>query len=257
MPPPRVRGEDEGSRRGKGPIRRLHMVLLPPRRRPGYAAPGGDAWSPLMPIGDRPLFEHQLALLEREGVTDIHVADARFAGALRERYETGRVGSIDVHFAPRRHDVPGRNAALRLAVHELDDDELVLCMDGNTLSGQRLAPLIRWHVRRTGLATVLLVPFAPHEAVRVDRAGTVLGFERTRVRGYWTNAGVYVLSRALLRRLGAQGDPEDRTLPLLTRERRLHGYKSHAPWLALWTTDDGDEALRLLGPSPSVPATPG
>ena len=63
---------------------------------------------------------------------------------------------------------------------------------------------------------------------------------------YWMNAGVYVLSPEIFRRLPLKGDHEDTTFPALAVEGKLFGYRSKAYWRTVDTFKDLTEAEREL-----------
>jgi NDP-sugar pyrophosphorylase family protein len=230
------------------PARGLHAVILPPIKRPGMPAPGGASWSPLMRIGGRTLFEHQLALLHTGDVTDAHIVDPDHASELRARFGRKRLDAgVQLHFPLRGRKALGRNAALQAALADVAmQDDIVVCLDANVLTTQQLRPLIRWHLRRDALATLLLVPLAPSDAFEVDRVGRVRGYTDRPVAGRWVNGGLYVVTPEFLRRLGDDGDPEETTLPALARAQRLYGLRSRAGWFAFATSEDATVAEQKL-----------
>jgi NDP-sugar pyrophosphorylase family protein len=123
----------------------------------------------------------------------------------------------------------------------------VVACNGDILTRQPLAEIIRYHERKQAVATVMLAPLrSPFGIVDVSRDGRINEFREKPELPYWVNAGIYVLSPEFFERLPEKGDHETTTFPELAAEGKLFGFKSHAYWRPVDSIKDLAEAEREL-----------
>jgi NDP-sugar pyrophosphorylase family protein len=201
----------------------------------------------MVPVAGRPIAEHQLEWLLRNGVTDVTFLCGYKAEALQEHIGDGSRFGLRVTYS-REGEPLGRGGALKHGFAGLPPGAgPVIACNGDVLTDQPLAPLLDRHLKSGALATVMLVPLRSHYGV-VDVAedGRITAFREKSELPYWINAGVYVLSRAVFARLPDKGDHETTTFPELAAEGTLFGYKSDAYWRPVDSAKDLAEAEREL-----------
>src|SRR3989304_1567009 len=105
----------------------------------------------MVPVGGRPILEHQLGWLGGGGG----------GGAWAGRSAGGR---------PR-----GRGGALRQGYALVPPGEKVIVgLNGDVLTNQPLQPMLRYHRRKMAAATVMLTPLrSPHGIAKVERGGRI------------------------------------------------------------------------------------
>jgi NDP-sugar pyrophosphorylase family protein len=136
----------------------------------------------------------------------------------------------------------GTAGALRFALPLLASDP-VLIMNGDSFCDTDLQAFWTWHAAQGAEATLLLhetVDTRRYGRVRVNVAGRVLSFdEKSDSDGAcWMNAGIYVLSRRLLRTIptGREVSLEREMFPAWI-EHGLYGYRSTGRFLDIGTPE--------------------
>lgn len=202
-----------------------------------------DRPKPMIEVAGRPILEHQIRWLAREGVTDAILLCGYKAEFIEAHFGDGSGFGLRVQYSLEEEPL-GRGGALKLGSRLLPpDEEVVLGLNGDVLTNQPLEPLLRYHRRKSASATVMLTrPRSPFGMVRRERSGRILAFEEKPLLDQWINAGVYVLSREVLGRLPERGDHETTTFPELAAEGTLYGYQSSAYWRSVDTFKDLTEA---------------
>ena len=223
------------------------LILAGGERASGEAAEELGLATPMSKLGGKPILEHQIDILRDQAITNVLILAGDEIDAIQEHFGDGSRFGVEVGYAVD-YEPAGRSGALRRAFELVPTgDEFVLAMNGDMLSLQPLRPLIRSHVRRAALATMMLVPLVSrYGIVGLDRQGRVTGFAEKPLLRQWANGGLYVLATEFFRRLEDSGDPETVTFPRLAEEGSLSGFKSRAYWRSIETKADlADVAAEL------------
>ena len=201
----------------------------------------------MIPVAGRPIVEHQLDWLHASGVTDVVILCGYRADVLKDHVGDGRRFGVSVQYSIEAEPL-GRGGALRQGYAFVPPGErLVVACNGDILTNQPLAEVIRYHGRKQAAATVILAPLrSPFGIVDVERDGRVTEFREKPDLPYWINAGIYVLAPEFFQRLPEKGDHETTTFPQLAAEGRLFGFKSRAYWRPVDSIKDLKEAEREL-----------
>ena len=142
----------------------------------------------------------------------------------------------------------GRGGALRNAFEFASlDDEFVVATNGDILTNQEIAPMVKFHIKSKVLATILLKDLvSPYGIVDLDEANLVRSFTEKPTLPFSFNAGVYIFSRKIFSRFPVQGDHETMLFPELASESKIGGYKCTAYWQSVESQKDIIEAERIL-----------
>jgi NDP-sugar pyrophosphorylase family protein len=202
---------------------------------------------PMIEVAGRPILEHQVRWLVDQKVTDIVLLCGYKAEVIEEHFGNGDRFGVRVQYS--LEDEPlGRGGALKQGARLIQTPmESVLALNGDVLTNQPLAPLLRYHSQKESAATVMLTRLhSPYGIVRQDRGGRIVSFDEKPLLPHWINAGVYVLSPSFFERLPARGDHEVTTFPELAAEGKLYGYRSRAYWRSVDTFKDLTDATQEL-----------
>ncbi|HXG36854.1 MAG TPA: nucleotidyltransferase family protein [Dehalococcoidia bacterium] len=207
-----------------------------------------DRPKPMIEIAGRPILDYQVTWLVGQGISDIALLCGYKAEVIKDYFGTGDKWGVRIHYSLEREPL-GRGGALRQAYSGLSlQGQPVVALNGDTLFGQALKPVIAFHRRKNAIATVILSPLSsPYGIVRVSRAGAISSFVEKPLLPHWVNSGAYILSPEFFDRLPERGDHETATFPQLAREGKLFGYRSKAYWRPIDTVKDIREAERELG----------
>jgi NDP-sugar pyrophosphorylase family protein len=202
-----------------------------------------DRPKPMIQVAGKPILEHQIRWLAGQGISDAVFLCGYKAEVIQEHFGDGSRFGLRVHYS--LEDEPlGRGGALKLGAQLVPPgDDLIVALNGDTLTDQPLTPLLRYHRRKGAVATVMLTRLrSPYGIARRDRAGRIVAFDEKPLLPHWMNAGVYVLAPEFFRRLPQRGDHETTTFPELAAEGKLFGYLSRAYWRSIDTFKDLTEA---------------
>src|SRR3990172_5124182 len=202
-----------------------------------------DRPKPMIEVAGTPILEYQIRWLAREGVSDAVLLCGYKAEIIQRHFGDGSRFGLRVHYS--LEDEPlGRGGALKLGARLLPPDEdAVIALNGDILTNQPLAPLLRYHRRKDAAATVMLTRLrSPYGVTRLDSSGRITAFDEKPLLPHWINAGLYVVSREFLHRLPDRRDPATSARPALAAGGRLYGYRSRAYWRTVETFKDLTEA---------------
>ncbi len=192
---------------------------------------------PMVPVANRPMMEHVVALLVRHGLRDIVVTVAFQANAIRTYFGDGAELGVHMAYATEEHPL-GTAGSVRNAMDELDEPFVVI--SGDVLTDIDLSELIRFHSSHAAVATVALkamdnpVDFG----VVITRADGSI--ERFLEKPTWgqvfsdtVNTGCYVLDPSIFDAIppGQAVDFSGEVFPqLLAEGRRLFGWVAEGYW---------------------------
>lgn len=158
----------------------------------------------LLDVGGRPLAEHQIRLLQRYGIRDIHLTvRARDLELFRERLGTGESLGVTLCYHAERAPL-GTAGGVAAIAGGLGATFLVLY--GDVMVHMDLKALTRFHRSRKAAATLVVHPTdhpLDSDLVEMDDAGRIKAFHpKPRPRKSYCrnlgNAAVYALSRDVL-----------------------------------------------------------
>lgn len=200
----------------------------------------------MVALAGKPILEHHLEWLAREGVSDVILLCGYMHHVISDYFGDGGRWGLRITYSIEDEPL-GRGGAFKLAFSEVPADEpFVIGTNGDNLHTQPLAPLIRSHLRSGAVATAMVVPLvSPYGIARV-RGRRIVAFEEKPRLPHWMNAGVYVLSREFFAGLPDVGDHETTLFPRLAAEGRLHAFPSRAHWKSIDTVKDLREAEEEL-----------
>lgn len=157
---------------------------------------------PLLPVAGKPVLQHQIECLKKQGITRIIIT----IGHLGEQIEAflGDGSDWGVNISYLREDSPlGTAGALYYLKDHISDDFLLL--NGDLIFDVALERLMRFHKNRGALATLLVHPNShPFDSslIVAEADGKVTGWlSKEEERGWYqncVNAGIHVISPQML-----------------------------------------------------------
>lgn len=200
---------------------------------------------PLVPICNRPIMEHIVALLARHGIHDV-VATLHYFGDQIQSY-FGDGADFDVRLAYSTEDTPLGTAGSVKRAEEFLREGTFLIISGDALTDCNLAQAVEFHKKKGALATIIL-----HHVTRPLDFGVVITDQSGKVERFlekpaWSevfsdtvNTGIYILEPEVFDHI-----PPDENLDwsqdifpeLLRLGRPVYGYIMSGYW-----TDIGSHA---------------
>ncbi len=202
---------------------------------------------PMVRVAGKPILQHHLEWLRENGVTDAVLLCGYKHEAIERHFGDGRRFGLRIRYSIEDEPL-GRGGAFKQGMRQVPEGEgFVIGTNGDNITDQPLAPLIRSHRRSGAVATIMLSPLrSPFGIARLSRGRRIQGFDEKPLLPYWVNAGLYVLSREFFAMLPDRGDHETTAFPRLAESGKLHGYKSSAYWKPIDTVKDVTEAAAYL-----------
>lgn len=178
---------------------------------------------PMLPVLGRPFLEHQLELLERNGIDKILLLVGYLGDAIERHF--GERWDLSTKLAYSYEDKPmGTGGALKIAADKLENDFLVL--NGDTLLDIDYAAFVE-RFRSSGktalVAAYLNTSGQVPSNLDISDEGTVASYTKRRTNGRYVDAGVIALRRSALDLIPA-GQPsslEEEAFPKLIASAEL------------------------------------
>lgn len=208
---------------------------------------------PLMPLVNRPFFDHVLFLLESHGITDIILAIGYRSESWTETYGDGSHLGVKLTYVREERPLDTGWAIKNVQSH-LDPNEAFMVFNGDILTDLDLTGMINFHREHGSVCTISLTPVEDPSAygvVDMDDLGRIERFtekpKREEATSNWINAGTYILEPAMLDYIsepqileeippGRPYSVEYGLFPRLLHERKpLFGYRSGAYWMDIGT----------------------
>jgi NDP-sugar pyrophosphorylase family protein len=167
-----------------------------------------DIPKPMIRLRGKPILEHNIEWLRAHGITDIYVNLHHLPNVIKDHFGDGKRQKIHITYAFEK-ELLGTAGAVRAIADTFWNSNSVntfLVVHGDSVFKCDLFHIMRFHESKQGIGTVCLyVKDDVHQsgiAVLNDENKIVRFIEKPRrneIVSNLANAGVYVLSRALLR----------------------------------------------------------
>ena len=195
----------------------------------------------MMPVGGKPILEHNIERLKKYGVTDVVINLHYLPDTVRNHFGDGRRWGVNISYSFETN-LLGTAGAVRNVANFFDGPFFIWY--GDSLSNCRLDRLWELHKDRGGLATIAL-----HHREDPTQSGIVALDENDRIMrflekpradqifSHWVNAGIFVIERTALDDIPAEGPSDfgrDVFPDLLNKGVELYGYRMSRDEELLW-----------------------
>ncbi|OPY89498.1 MAG: D-glycero-beta-D-manno-heptose-1,7-bisphosphate 7-phosphatase [Syntrophaceae bacterium PtaU1.Bin231] len=213
----------------------------------------GEIPKPMVPVGGKPVLEHQVALLARWGAREVHILTGYLGHVIEQYFGDGSRFGLSIRY--HREAKPLGTAGCVAALAGLIDEPFVL-LYGDIVLDMNLADFAAFH-RDKGSAATLAVHPNDHprdsDLVVMDEGRRITGFipKDRKLRWYanCVSAAVYVLSPGVFRYIPA-GRPSDfvrDVFPaMLAADEPLFGYRTSEYIKDMGTTERYEKVSRDL-----------
>ena len=208
---------------------------------------------PMLPVGGRPLAEHQVTMLRDAGVTDVVFLTGHLAGSIREYFRDGNGFGIRIHYSHEETPL-GRGGAIRKGLSLVPrSDDPVIVLNGDIVTAMDMRELLADYRKRLSAnpehrVTVLTVPMrSPYGITDTDPDGLISGFREKILLPYSINGGVYVMNRSVEDALPEVGDQETETFPNLAAAGGMSAVHCADFWCSVDSYKDMRAADAFLG----------
>ena len=185
----------------------------------------------MMLIGGKPLLEHQIGCLVRNGVKEIVLIVNHLKEPIRDFFGDGRNWGVSIRYYAEEEPL-GTVGGIKNIEEWMEDDFLVVY--GDVMFDVEINKLINFHNRTKSACTLVLHPNDhpfDSDLVEVDRRDCITAFHpspRRESRFYrnLVNAGLYVMSKSVLSHLqkNKKADFGKDVFPIILNKMNLMGY---------------------------------
>lgn len=197
---------------------------------------------PMLPLGGKPMLQHIIESLQREGFRDIVLSINYLGGLIEQHFGDGRDLGVRISYLSEPKPL-GTGGALSLL--DRDFDAPLVVMNGDVLMTAKVADIVNYHLDNEAEVTVgvkSLETEIPFGVFSLDGARIVGVEEKPTYRNY-VNAGLYVLNPALIAEI-PRGERFDMPSILLSRigTAKALAFPLHESWMDVGRPADFDLA---------------
>lgn len=190
---------------------------------------------PLLPLGKRPILEHQIRFLQKNGIKNIVLATGYKREMIWKYFSTAKLESfnVSIEYIVEKKAL-GTGGGIKNASSKLDSTFLVLNGD-IILDSLDIKKLVNFHKKQAGIGTILLkkVPDpSRYGVVRLQDNQITAFIEKPKgMKNEPINAGWYVLEPEIFDIIPeGKVSIERKIFPKLADEGKLHGYLYEGYW---------------------------
>jgi mannose-1-phosphate guanylyltransferase len=193
----------------------------------------------MLPVVDRPMIEHVVGRLGRQGVSRAVLSLGYRPDAFEAAYPQHRCAGVELFYAvePEPLDTAG---AVGFAARMAEIEDTFVAVNGDVISDFPLEELLNAHREKGAAATIALTPVddpSRYGVVVCDPDGSVQAFVEKppaeEAPSRWINAGMYVLDPSVLELIpkGRPSSIERETFPALVQKGLLYAVAQDGFWV--------------------------
>lgn len=188
---------------------------------------------PMIPVGGKPILQHQVELFKNYGITDITMLVNHLSDAIIQYFGNGHAFGVSITYYSE-HIPLGTAGGIKDMEESLTDDFILLY--GDVMINMDISRLIAFHNKKDSDCTLVVHPNDhPNDSdlVDVDEHGCVVAFhskphEEGKYYRNLVNAGLYIMSPSILRFLkkGRKADFGQDIFPSIYKKVNMYGYNT-------------------------------
>lgn len=200
-----------------------------------YAVP-----KPLLPIGQRPILEHILLQLKKNGIRDFVFTISYLGYQIRNFFGDGSDWGVSISYSEERK--PLGNAGCLLPIKHHLKGTFIL-MAGDNLTTLNFKKFLSFHRRKGGIATLALAPIEVpvHLGIaQLDKRSRIVGFAEKPKYRFNAATLIWALEPRILKYLpkGFSDINKDILPKLLKAGEKVYGYPMKEFWLDIGSMED-------------------
>lgn len=188
-----------------------------------------DIPKPMTEIMGKPVLQHQVEVLKKEGITEFVFVIGYLSEKIEEYFKNGSAFGVKIEYYREREPLGTAGALFRLNLEE----DFLLC-NGDLIFDFSLKKMLSFHREKKALATLFSHPNShPYDSTLIvaEKDGRVKGFiSDNKPESYQNlcNAGIQIISPALLQRYSFEGyaDLDKDVIRPAMKTGRIYAYKS-------------------------------
>jgi len=164
----------------------------------------------LIDVNSKPLIQHQLEFLRRQGLTDIIFCVAHLADKVKGYFGDGSAFGVNIQYVQETGGLLGTAGSVKLAEQLIGSDEDFIVYYGDNLTSMDFEKLIRVHKTKDALATIVMRPLPDgykssslavldkdHKVKVLMEKPSIEEIEKCRGEKRYINSGIYVFNKRI------------------------------------------------------------
>ena len=202
---------------------------------------------PLLPVGERPIIDHNVDLMRDFGIRNIYVTVNYLKEQLKEHFGANPKGEDTVACI----EEPTKLGTIgSLSLIKTFRSPHIVVMNADLLTDINLEEMYLKHLDTEAFLTMAVIPYAvsvPYAIVE-HRGDKVEGLTEKPTYNYYANAGIYMIRREVAESIpeGRYMDATDLIDSLLREGRRVSQFKIDGRWIDIGSPDDYRHACEIM-----------
>jgi dTDP-glucose pyrophosphorylase len=197
---------------------------------------------PMLPLGDKPVVEHTINSLHKNGIRQVYMATHYKAEAFSNHFGDGRAFGVQIDYI--QEDKPLGTAGVLAALPQGDD--LLLVINGDIITDLSYGAMLRFHRESEAEMTVGVRQYefsVPYGVVEMEGT-SIRGLQEKPTHHFFVNAGVYLLERSAAQHVppGCSFDMPQLIESLLSLGKKVIGFPISEYWLDIGRMSDYEKA---------------
>jgi len=173
---------------------------------------------PLIPINNKPIIEWQIKYLKNFGINDIIISIGYKYDQIENFLKIKKNLGISIKYSIEKIPL-GTGGAIKKAA-KLINGKSFFVMNGDVITNIDLKKL------KSKMNSIAAIELRTKFGVLDTKDDKVLGFnEKKEIKNLWMNAGIYYLSKNIVKDLPIKGNIETTTFPKYAKNRKLNFVK--------------------------------
>lgn len=203
---------------------------------------------PLLPVGGRPIIDHNIERLARAGITDVTVSVRYMADQIKEHFAKPCHG-INVKTIQESEPLGTIGAA---SLMKRNPDGCTLVMNSDLLTDLPLEEFYFRHTAEGADVTIAAIPYTvsvPYAVLDIaEDSGRVAGMAEKPAYTYFANAGIYLFANRVLDTLarGEHKDAPDLIAEVIDNGGKVVYHPINGTWIDIGTPADYRHACEMM-----------
>lgn len=190
---------------------------------------------PLVPIANVPILEWQIKYLKKFGIKDVIISTGYKYDQIENYLKNKKNLGVTITFSVEKSPL-GTGGAIKKAGKQIKEKSFFV-INGDTITNIDLRKL------KSKINSIAGIELRTKFGVLITKKDKVYGFsEKKEIKNLWMNAGIYHLSRDVLKDLPTKGNIENTTFPKYAKKGKLNFIKfKNAKWFSIDSYKDMEE----------------